>query len=146
MKLLIIFAVCLIPSLSTNGQTRTITGKVLDEHLETLAQVRIQNVDTLELGKTDLSGNFKIELPLGTDQLLLSSIGMEWTSLKLPANCDYLEIIMLDGVIYDFISINSINRKRYRRFRDLPKKHRQANEKAIFISRRPCLSYLFSKY
>src|SRR5438552_1975900 len=45
------------------GQSRVLQGRVISNYLETLAGVRIQNVDTLILGETNLDGRFKIELP-----------------------------------------------------------------------------------
>ena len=41
--------------------------------------VKIENRDTVQLGMTDKEGNFKIELPTGTNQLTFSFIGMERT-------------------------------------------------------------------
>lgn len=136
----------LIPFLS-NGQVRTITGKVVDEfNFAAIPGIKIQNRDTVQLGITDINGNFIIELPFGTDELLLSSLGMEWTSIKVPPNCDNLEVIMRADVIYDYITMRKINRKRYRLFKELPDKHRQAYEKGIFTSKSPCLTYIFHKY
>src|SRR5258708_20780740 len=139
---LIILISFLIPLLS-NGQTRTITGKVIDENFEAIPEVKIQNHDTLRLGATDNNGNFKIELPSGTDELLLSFLGMEWTSLKVPTNCNNLEIIMMFDTIYDFVTIGTENKKRYKRLRDLPNKHRQAIERRIFSSSTSCFTYIF---
>jgi len=130
-----------------SGQTRIITGKVIDEYnLEIIPEVRIQNHDTIRLGATDINGKFKIELPSGTDQLLLSWIGMEWTSLTVPADCDNLEIILMYDVIYDYVTIGTVNRKRNRRFKDLPNKHHQAHGKGIFMTDKPCFTYIFNKY
>ena len=40
--------------LTLNGQSRTITGRVISEHLEPLLEVKIQSVDTLLFGKTNI--------------------------------------------------------------------------------------------
>jgi hypothetical protein len=120
---------------------------VIDEYnLEVIPEVRIQNRDTVRLGTTDKDGKFKIEVPSGTDQLLFSWLGMEWTSIKIPTDCDNLEIIMMYGVIYDYVTIGTVNRKRSRRFKDLPNKHHQAFAKGIFTIDKPCLTYIFNKY
>lgn len=146
MRLLIILIIYLTPFIST-GQTRTITGKVIDEfELKTVPQVRIQKSDTVQLGTTDMNGNFKIELPARVDQLLFSFIGFEWTTVQVPNNCDNLEIIMMMDGTYDFVTVKTVNRKRYKRFRKLNDRHREAFEKGIFKSKTPCVTYTFNKY
>ncbi|TXE01839.1 carboxypeptidase-like regulatory domain-containing protein [Algoriphagus aquimarinus] len=145
MRLLILLTIYLIPFLST-GQTRTITGKVIDEfELTTIPQVRIQNRDTVQLGTTDMNGNFKIELPAGTEQLQFSFIGFELTTVQILNNCDNLEIIMMLASSYDFMTMKTVNRKRYKRFRKLNERHQEAFEKGVFKSRTPCVTYIFSK-
>lgn len=139
-------ALYFIPFFS-NGQVRSITGKVVYESdFVVMPEVKIQNSDTTLLGTTDKNGNFKIEVPSETVDLLLSYIGMEWTSIKVPANCNKLEIMMMVDVVYDYIPINKINKKRFSCFKKLPEKHRQAYKKGIFTSDAPCLTYIFHKY
>ena len=146
MRLLIILTVYLFPFLST-GQTRTITGKVIDEfEMATVPQVRIQNRDTVQLGTTDMNGNFKIELPAGTDQLIFSFLGFEWTTVQVQSNCDNLEIVMMLSGTYDFMTTKTVNRKRYKRFRKLNDRHQEAFQKGVFKSEAPCVTYIFSKY
>jgi hypothetical protein len=132
-------------SFLSNGQTRTITGKVISENFETLPEVRIQNRDTIRLGTTDKNGNFKIELPNGTDELLLSFIGMEWTLLKVPLNCDKIEVIMMFEGTYDFMSNRKVDRLRKKRFDELPKLHSSAVAKGIFYES-PCFTREFEPY
>lgn len=145
MRLLILLTIYLIPFLST-GQTRTITGKVIDEfELSTIPQVRIQNRDSVQLGTTDMNGNFKIELPAGTEQLLFSFIGFELTTVQVLDNCDNLEIIMMLASSYDFMTMKRVNRKRFKRFRKLNERHQEAFEKSVFKSRTPCVTYIFRK-
>ena len=147
MKLISFFIISLFISFLTNGQVRTITGKVVSEFdFQPIAEVKIQNIDTSQLGTTDLTGSFKIELPIGVDYLLLSSLSMEWTLIKVPANCNTLEVIMIVDGTYDFMTTRKVNRKRYKIFKDLPKKHQQAYSKGIFTSIAPCLTYIFQKY
>jgi hypothetical protein len=146
MRLLIILTIYLTPFLST-GQTRTITGKVIDEfEMTAVPMAIIQNRDTLQLGTTDINGNFKIELPVGTDQLLFSFIGFERTTILVPNNCGNLEIIMMPASSYDFMTMRKVNSKRYKRFRKLNDRHQEAFEKGIFKSNIPCVTYIFSKY
>lgn len=133
--------------LLSNGQVRTITGKVVDEFdFLSIPEVRIQTRDTVPLGTTDRIGNFEINLPSGVDELLLSYIGMEWTSIKVPTNCNNLEIIMMADGTYDYMTTRKINRKRCKRFKNLSNKHREAYDKKIFTSDSPCFTYIFHKY
>ncbi|WP_409014281.1 carboxypeptidase-like regulatory domain-containing protein [Dyadobacter sp. NIV53] len=142
MRLLILLSLCFI-SLFVSAQ-RIVTGKVVDEfELLPMPGVRILSRDTLELGTTDLNGDFKVELPQETHALLVSSVGMEWASIKVPANCNRLEIIMLADVIYDFVTVRSINRRRYKRFKSLIVKHKKAFAKGFFTSTSPCSTYTF---
>ena len=144
MKFLILLSLRFIP-LFVNAQ-QIVTGKVVDEfELLPIPAVKISNRDTLVLGTTDLNGDFKVELPQETHALLVSSVGMEWTSIKVPANCNRLEIIMLSDIIYDFVTVQSINRRRYKRFKGLIVKHKEAFTKGVFTSITPCSSYTFEK-
>jgi len=146
MRHFIILTFYLIPFFST-GQTRTIIGKVLDENdLTAMPGVMIHTRDTVLIGTTDKNGDFKIELSAETDQLLLGFISMEWTSIKVPTDCDNLEIIMMVDAIYDFVTIQTENKKRYKRFKDLKDKHRQAHAKGIFTSDVPCGTYIFNNH
>jgi hypothetical protein len=121
-----------------------VTGKVVDEFdLLPMPGVRILSPDTLELGLTDSNGNFKVELPQEAYTLLLSSVGMEWTSIEFSTNCNKLEIIMLSDVIYDFTTVQSINKRRNKRFKNLAVKHKKAFTNGVFTSTRPCNTYTF---
>ena len=83
MRLIISFLTLFFISFLVNGQARIVTGKVIDRlDLEPIPEVRIYTRDTVRLGTGDLNGNFKFELPSGTDELLFSFIGMEWTLIK----------------------------------------------------------------
>ena len=145
MRFLIILTIYLAPILSS-GQIRTVTGKVIGEYEVTpIPGVKIEIRDTVQLGMTDKEGNFKIELPTGTNQLNFSFIGMERTSVTVPANCDNLEIIIMADVIYDFVTIETIDRRRYKRFKKIKSRHREAFENGIFTTREPCVTYIYNK-
>jgi hypothetical protein len=62
-----------------------------EKYLRQLLKNFDQNRDTIQLGRSTRTGNLRFELPSGTDQLLMSFSGMESTSIKVPAGCDYLE-------------------------------------------------------
>jgi hypothetical protein len=133
----------LVSSFSVSAQTRTITGKVIDEYFDNLPGVHIQNSDTIQLGTTDINGEFEIEIPINTDSLLFGFIGMEWTSIKLTPNCDRLEIVMMVYVLYHNKSGKQIDRLRKKRFDNLSKIHSTAFTKGQFVSDKPCYERKF---
>jgi hypothetical protein len=145
MRQVLFLTLFIIPFLS-NGQTRIITGKVIDENLESLPEVRVQNHDTVLLATTDINGNFKIELPYETDQRLLSWIGMEWTPIKIPASCNTLEIIMMGDWRYYYRSHKKVDRLRKQRFNKLPQLYSEAVAKGIFVNNSPCFIRKFIPY
>jgi hypothetical protein len=98
------------------------------------------------LGMTDSAGNFEIQFPPDKEELLVSFIGMEWTSIKVPSNCNYLEIIMMNDANYDFMSIRKENKNRSKRVKSLQTKHHQAHENGTFNNNAPCFTYIFKKY
>jgi hypothetical protein len=146
MKALLTLFIVLSASILSAQEIKVIKGRIISEDLELLPKAMIYNMDTIALGSTDLDGYFKIEVPVETNELLLGFVGMEWTLVKIEDDCQNLEIIMMTDVIYDFIPIKRINRKRYKRFKELPKKYLEAYEQGIFKFSVPCVSYVFTKY
>lgn len=121
-------------------------GKVIDEEeLKAMPGVQILSQDSLYWGRTQTDGTFKIELPAKVSKLILDFIGMERTTLDLPSDCHNLEVIMMTDIIYDFVPIETVNKKRYRRFKALKSKHRQAFKQGTFQNDKPCMSYVFEK-
>lgn len=143
---IILVLVGLFCNLNLNGQTRTIIGRVISEDLEALPEVNIQNIDTLLLGKTDIDGRFKINIPQKTDKILFSWIGMEWTEIKLQNDCDTLEVVMMYDAIYDFMSSKKSDRLRKKRFNELPKHHSDAVKKGLFKNYDICYERFFKPY
>ncbi len=111
--------------------------------METLARVRIQNVDKIILGETDLEGRFKIELPHENQILLLSGVGLEPTKIILGGNCDTVEVVMMLSGTYDFMSSNKIDRLRLKEFKQLPELYLQAYNKGLFRKSTVCYSRQF---
>ncbi len=146
MRILLIISTLVIISLDINGQTRTIHGQIVDEDLQYIPMVSICNLDTVEIAKANIDGQFKFELPLGTKKLLLSFVGMEWTTIELKDGCDTIDVIMMNEWIYDFISLKSADRKRLKRFKKLPELHKLAYEKGIFTTLTPCYDRVFEEY
>ncbi len=134
-------------SISLLGQTRLIQGKVIDEiSFECIPYATIYSFDTIEIGKTNIEGQFKIEIPQNTERLIFAFVGMEWAPIKLHSNCDTIEIIMMNSSTYDFISLKKVERLRMKRFKKLPKLHKEAYEKGIFKTLESCYEQTFNYY
>jgi hypothetical protein len=144
MRQVLLLTLLLTSSLS-NGQTRTITGKVIGEDLGSIDDVQIHIQGTVRLGATDKEGNFKIDLPTGTDILLFIYLGMELTSVKVPQDCNNLEIIMMmQG--YSEESSRKVDEKRKKSFDYLPQLYSKAVASEIFSRETQCFIRDFEPY
>jgi hypothetical protein len=143
-KTILIIAVLFL-SLNLKGQTRTIIGRVISEDLEPLLMIDIKNADTVLLGKTDMDGRFKISIPQGIDRLVFREVGMERTEIILSKDCDTVEVIMMYGVIYDFITLKKVDKLRKKRFDNLPNLHSEAVKKGLFQNNNICYERDFEK-
>jgi hypothetical protein len=128
------------------GQTRPISGRVISEHLETLPRVRIQNSDTILITETDMDGRFTADIELDTKALLISWIGMEWTTANLSDTCASIEVVMMIAANYDYKSHRKIDRDRRRRFNGLIDIHRKAFNDNLFKTNRPCFDQAFVRH
>ena len=145
-RLLMLLAICFL-TFASRGQIRMITGKVIDEiDLTPIPGVKIQSRDTALLGTTDLDGNFEIKLLSGTEELLLSFIGMEWTAIKVPIRCNVVDVIMMHDGTYDYKSNKKVDRMRKQRFDNLQELYSQAVKKGVFNNTSPCYSREFIPY
>lgn len=120
------------------GQTRNLTGKIIGYDFQPFIQTKIFNVDTVELGKSDMTGSFNISIPSETKTLIIADVGMEWKRLDLTDTCNNLEIILLPSWTYDFKTLKKVDRLRKKEFDKLPRLHKSAFEKGIFTSDKPC--------
>lgn len=127
---------------SAFGQ-RTLNGRVVDEYLESAIGITIFDKDTIEIGKSDLNGYFKIKLPQKTDKLIIAGLGYEWKNIDVPKNCNNLEIVILLSGNYDFMSSNKIDRIRKKRFDQITELHLQAYKKGLFKAEKPCFKQEF---
>ena len=142
----ILILIILFIDLGLNAQTRTITGRVISEDLELLPMVYIQNSDTLLLGKTDMDGQFIIRIPQETGRLLFGYVGMEWTEIKLSKDCDTVEVVMMYGVNYDFMTLRKVDRLRKKRFDNLPSLHSDAVRNGLFENTNICYERVFKTH
>jgi hypothetical protein len=134
----IITSMTLLLVTHVSGQTRTLTGKIIDNEFNPLAQVSIFRADTVLLAKSDKNGNFSITVPTDTKALIVADVGMEWKSLDLLSDCNNLEIILQLAATYDFISPAKVDRLRKKEFDKLPELHQSAFAKGIFKTDKPC--------
>ena len=95
------------------SQNRAIQGVVIDDlDYEPVPYVSIIFNDSI-IGMTNLDGSFQIEVPYTVNRLVLGrAIGFEDTEIVLCENCNYLEIILFQRPIYDFLSKKQADNKR----------------------------------
>lgn len=120
------------------GQTRNLTGKIIGYDFRPFIETKIFNVDTLEIGKTDLTGSFNITVPSDTKTIIIADVGMEWKRLDLTDTCNNLEVILLPRWTYDFKTLKSVDKLRKKEFDKLSSLHKTAFEKGIFKNYKPC--------
>jgi hypothetical protein len=137
-KLLILFIIIGISICTLYSQTKTIKGRVIAEDFETLPQVSIMIDDTVEVGRTDATGFFQIDIPISEKKVIFVYGGMESTTIELADNCDKNELVMLAIWNYDFIPLKRAERMREKRFKKLPEIHKQAFDKGIFETEYAC--------
>ena len=136
---LIIFNSGIVPVF---GQ-RTLSGRIIGEDLEIPLEIYIYDNDSMLLGKTDFDGYFKISFPEKATKLFFRGINYEKTEIVVFEDCDYLEIILLNYHIYDFISSNKIDRLRKKRFNKLSEIRQKAIKEKLFNFKKICYNQEF---
>lgn len=139
----VILLTLLLTSLLSNGQTRTITGRVLFDDLSPVYEAKIWVHDTLQLGTSGLNGDFEVELPTSEDEIEIGMIGMEIASVRLPPNCSRVEIIMIPDGTYHYRSHKKVDRIRKSLFDKIPQLHSNAFTKGLFSTPTPCYTREF---
>ncbi|TXK20943.1 hypothetical protein FVR03_23925 [Pontibacter qinzhouensis] len=145
MRLLkILFTLFLFSStiLCVYGQ-RTIKGRVIDENLDKLPASRVYNADMLQLGEIDSEGFFEVSVPTESDKLIFGFLGYEFANVSIPANCNYLEVILLYRGTYHYRSNRKVDRLRKKDFDKLPELRKKAVEKGLFKMDSPCYTREF---
>lgn len=99
--------------------------------------------DTLQIGVSGLNGDFTIELPANEEEIEIGMLGMETASIRVPATCSHVEIIMTMSGTYHYRSHKKIDRIRKGSFDKIPELHAQAFEKGVFTSPTPCYTSAF---
>jgi len=142
-KLLIVFLMIVVSAGSLYAQNKTIKGRVIDDHLETVPGAFIMINDTVKVGKTDLNGYFQIAIPTSVKKILFVTFGIESASIELTDECNEIEVVMMLSGTYDFITFKKIDRLRMKRFQQLPRLHKEAFEKGIFKTDKACYTQEF---
>ncbi|MCB0456209.1 MAG: carboxypeptidase-like regulatory domain-containing protein [Flavobacteriaceae bacterium] len=137
-NILIISVLLFTPLHNLFSQSKVITGRVIDDNLVTLPSVSILIKDTVEVARTDFEGYFQVEIPVYEKKLSFEMVGLDRTSIELVNNCEVVEVVMMLSSTFDFISFRRAERKRRKRFNELPKIYEQAFEKSIFTNKYPC--------
>ena len=126
------------------SQYKTIKGRVIDDlSIEPIPGVLIMINDSIEIGKTDLNGYFRIEIPVSENKIFFNYVGVDPSQIELSGKCAEIEVIMMMSVTYDFITLRRAERKRKKRFKKLPEIHKQAFDKGIFKTEYPCYNREF---
>ena len=143
-KLLIFFIVLSVSIRSLYSQNKIVKGRVIDDiFLKTLSYVSIVINDTVKVGRTDLNGFFQIEIPVSAKKILLGTVGVEPTAIELADTCNEVEVVMMLSGTYDFMTLKKANRLRMKRFKELPKLHKEAFEKGLFKTDKACYTQEF---
>jgi len=145
-NLLIIFIAYIISTVNLYSQSKVIHGRVISEFLETMPGVSIKINESVEIGKTDLDGFFKIEIPVSVKKILFNSVGLEPTTIELRDNCDEVEIVMMLSGTYDFTTPKNVDRIRKKKFKKLPELHKKAFKESIFKTDKACYKQDFICY
>lgn len=145
-KLLIIIIILNVSTYNLYSQNKTIKGRIIDDNLETLPYVSIMINDTVEVGKTDLNGFFRIDIPVYEKKIFLGSVGLDPTTIELIDTCEKIEVVMMLTGTYDFITLKQADRKREKRYKKLPEIHNQAFEKGIFETEYACYNRKFEPF
>lgn len=119
------------------GQNRTITGRIIDEHLNPLSGAVVQTLDSTFTARADKNGHYVLTVPNGTKRIKAWSIGMETDTFKIPDNCNF-NIILLDDIIAEFETVKEHKKRYKKRKRELPKLYNEAVRKGIFDESKPC--------
>ena len=125
---------------------RIIKGRVVGEDLEDIMVAIILDNNDNRLAETDINGFFELTIPNEFNKIAFGSIGFEWANVEISDSCNYIEIILLPAVIYDFISSRKVDKLRKKRFDNLPQLHLTAVEKGLFTNETICYSRPFEPH
>ena len=137
-KFIILFILFTGSIFNSYSQNKTIEGRVISDQMENLPGVFIMIEDSIKVGRTDLNGSFKIDLPLSVNKISFKGVGIEPAHIILQDNCDFLEVILLLSSSQDFATPRCVNRKSKNRYKLLNKIHIKAFANGMFQTKLPC--------
>ncbi|MBC2844893.1 carboxypeptidase-like regulatory domain-containing protein [Winogradskyella flava] len=137
LRLIITVLVLFFSPIDLFGQTKTVSGQVLNEHLEPLSKVFIHTLDMQFKTTSDENGNYSITLPKDTKVLKIQCIGQESETIKVLNHC-ILNIILLDDIIAEFETKEEHLKDYIKRNKEIGKKYKRAIEKGLFGENKPC--------
>lgn len=111
-----------------------------------MVRVSIMINDTIEIGKTDIDGFFKIDIPISEKKISFVYVGMESATVELIDKCEKIELVMMYRYYYDFISLKQIEKERKKRYKKLSIIHKEAFEKGIFETEYACFIRKFESW
>lgn len=131
--LIIIFCSCT----NSFGQNKIISGRIVDEHFNPLADAVIQTLDSAFIARADKDGNYVLTVPNKTKKIKAWAVGVETETFKLSNNCKF-NMILLDDIIAEF-ETKAAHQERYKkRKRGLPRLYKEAINKGIINENKPC--------
>lgn len=145
-KLLITLIVFCGSVCSVYSQNKTIKGRVISNQFDVLIGVPIMINDTVEVGKTDINGFFQIEIPVFEKKVSFKFVGVDPATIELVDKCDNVEVVMMLSSTYDFKSLKKVDKLRMKKFKTLPELHKEAFEKGLFKTDKPCYTQEFISY
>ncbi|MGL4629886.1 MAG: hypothetical protein ACRCVT_01675 [Leadbetterella sp.] len=125
------------------SQNKIVKGRVITEDLDTAPYTLIKINDSVEIGKTDLSGFFQIEIPVSQKKMEFGFVGFELANIEVTDNCTEVEVVMIYSSTYDFMTLKKVDRLRRKRYKKLPELHKKAFEKGIFKTDKACYKQQF---
>lgn len=145
-KFLTTYIVLSVSICTLYSQNKTIRGRVVDDNLEILPYVSIMINDTVEVGRTDLKGFFQIDIPVAQEKIVFMFLGLEPAIIEFVDKCDDVEVVMMLSGTYDFMTPKKVDRLRMKRFKKLTELHKEAFEKGLFKTDKPCYTQEFIPY
>lgn len=131
--LVLIFCSCI----NSLGQNKTISGRIIDEHFNPLADAVIQTLDSAFTARADKEGNYVLTVPNKTKRIKAWAVGMETEVFKLSNNCKF-NLILFDDIIAEFETVAEHKKRYKKRKRELPRLYKEAINKGIISENKPC--------
>ena len=110
MRIILILCFALMCLIHGNGQDRAVSARVINDYLEIMTYVSIVVDDTVEIGRTNLNGFFRVDVPASTTRIVFRAVGMELAPIELTDKCNEVEIVMMLGSTYDFMSLRKVDK------------------------------------